>query len=73
MDFLARCGNLSEAREVFEAALAYRNDIDLFGEEIDPDTGDVLGNFPQGFTHLGVINAELSLRGSNKRAPKLDR
>jgi len=61
-DFLARGGKLSEARKVFEAALAYANDVDLFAEEIDPETGDALGNFPQGFTHLGVINAALALR-----------
>src|SRR5438067_1787870 len=61
-DFLARGGDLSEARKVFEAALAYANDVDLFAEEIDPETGDALGNFPQGFTHLGVINAALALR-----------
>ena len=67
VDFLARSGNLTEAREVFEAALAYANDVDLFAEEIDPETGDALGNFPQGFTHLGLINAALSLRGSNRR------
>jgi GH15 family glucan-1,4-alpha-glucosidase len=65
VDFLARCGKLAEARDVFEAALAYGNDVDLFGEEIDPETGDALGNFPQGFTHLGIINAALSLRGNN--------
>jgi GH15 family glucan-1,4-alpha-glucosidase len=65
VDFLARCGNLAEARDVFEAALAYGNDVDLFGEEIDPETGDALGNFPQAFTHLGIINAALSLRGNS--------
>jgi len=70
--FLARCGKLTEAHEVFEAALAYGNDVDLFGEEIDPETGDTLGNFPQAFTHLGVINAALSLRDSNGRVPKLE-
>jgi alpha,alpha-trehalase len=58
---------VSAAREVFEAALGYANDVDLFAEEIDPKTGDALGNFPQGFTHLGLINAALSLRGSNTR------
>jgi GH15 family glucan-1,4-alpha-glucosidase len=67
VDFLARSGNVSAAREVFEAALGYANDVDLFAEEIDPKTGDALGNFPQGFTHLGLINAALSLRGSNTR------
>jgi len=62
--FLARSGNLSEAHEIFKAALDYANDVDLFAEEIDPETGDALGNFPQGFTHLGVINAALTLRDS---------
>jgi alpha,alpha-trehalase len=67
-DFLARSGDFSGARDVFEAALAYANDLDLFSEEIDPETGDALGNFPQAFTHLGVINAALSLRDGEKRA-----
>jgi GH15 family glucan-1,4-alpha-glucosidase len=60
-DFLARSGKLQEAHEVFEVALSYANDVDLFAEEIDPETSDALGNFPQAFTHLGVINAALSL------------
>jgi GH15 family glucan-1,4-alpha-glucosidase len=74
VDFLARGGGtLEEARRVFEAALGYANDVGLFAEEIDPETGDALGNFPQAFTHLGVINAALSLRDSNERAHKLNR
>lgn len=68
VDFLARCGKIAEARDVFEAALHYGNDVDLFGEEIDPETGDALGNFPQGFTHLGIINVALSFRGNNSGA-----
>jgi GH15 family glucan-1,4-alpha-glucosidase len=67
-DFLARSGNRSEARETFEAALEYANDVDLFAEEIDPESGAALGNFPQAFTHLGVINAALSLC-DNQKAP----
>jgi GH15 family glucan-1,4-alpha-glucosidase len=63
VDFLARRGGtLQDARAAFESAMAYANDVDLFAEEIDPETGDALGNFPQAFTHLGLINAALSLR-----------
>jgi GH15 family glucan-1,4-alpha-glucosidase len=72
-DFLARSGKLHEGREVFEAALDNANDVDLFAEEIDPETGDALGNFPQAFTHLGVINAALSLRDSEARARTVGR
>lgn len=72
VDFLARAGKLPEAREFFEASLRYANDLDLFAEEVDPETGDALGNFPQAFTHLGVINAALSLRDAEGRALKLD-
>jgi GH15 family glucan-1,4-alpha-glucosidase len=60
--FLARSGHLSEAHEIFTAALGYANDVDLFAEQIDAETGDALGNFPQGFTHLGVIDAALAFR-----------
>ena len=72
-DFLALSGNLSEAAEVFEAALGYANNVDLLAEEIDPESGEALGNFPQGFTHLGLINAALSLHDSEKRAHESER
>jgi len=61
VDFLAHAGKTAEANEVFEAALRYANDVDLFAEEIEPDTGEAMGNFPQAFTHLGIINAALAL------------
>jgi GH15 family glucan-1,4-alpha-glucosidase len=61
-EFLARGGgSLKQARDQFDQSLTYANDIGLFAEEIDPTTGDALGNFPQAFTHMGLINAALSL------------
>ena len=49
------------ATQAFEHLLSYANDVGLFAEEIDPDTGAALGNFPQAFTHIGLINAALTL------------
>ena len=54
-------GTADEARALFERLCDYGNDVGLFGEEIDPETGAALGNFPQAFTHVGLINAALSL------------
>ena len=50
------------ARDAFERLLSYRNDLGLLAEEIDPETGDALGNFPQAFTHVGLISAAISLQ-----------
>ncbi|HEY0839591.1 MAG TPA: glycoside hydrolase family 15 protein, partial [Vulgatibacter sp.] len=62
-EFLARGGGtLAEARTTFEDLLRYGNDLGLFSEEIDPRSGGSLGNFPQGFTHVGLINAALAIR-----------
>jgi GH15 family glucan-1,4-alpha-glucosidase len=52
---------MEEAQELFERLCGYANDVGLFAEEIDPATGDALGNFPQAFTHIGLINAALTL------------
>ena len=54
-------GSVDEARQLFERLCGYANDIGLFAEEIDPRTGAALGNFPQAFTHVGLINAGISL------------
>jgi GH15 family glucan-1,4-alpha-glucosidase len=57
----AKGGDLSGATEAFERMLGDTNDVGLFAEETDPDTGAALGNFPQAFTHVGLINAALTL------------
>ncbi len=54
-------GSVDEARQLFERLCGYANDVGLFAEEIDPKTGAALGNFPQAFTHVGLINAGISL------------
>jgi GH15 family glucan-1,4-alpha-glucosidase len=55
-------GALKQAKELFGNLLKYGNDLGLYGEEIDAETGAALGNFPQAFTHIGLIGAALSIR-----------
>jgi GH15 family glucan-1,4-alpha-glucosidase len=62
VDALARTGDIEGATVGFERLLAYANDVGLYGEEIDPETGAALGNFPQAFTHVGLIDAALTLQ-----------
>jgi GH15 family glucan-1,4-alpha-glucosidase len=54
---LAVSGEPARAREVFARAAAFVNDVGLLAEEVDPRTGELLGNFPQAFSHIGLINA----------------
>jgi GH15 family glucan-1,4-alpha-glucosidase len=63
---LACRGDIAEAKRLFEHLLSFANDLGLFGEEIDPKTGNTLGNFPQAFTHVGLINAALALQRAEK-------
>ncbi len=58
---LARQGRVDEAEQAFEKLLDYANDVGLYAEKIEPDTGAALGNFPQAFTHVGVINAAVTI------------
>jgi GH15 family glucan-1,4-alpha-glucosidase len=60
VDALTRSGRLEDAQLVFEKMLTYANHVGLFSEEIGL-TGDQLGNFPQAFTHLALINAAVAL------------
>jgi len=58
---LALRNELDAAVQLFEHLLSFANDIGLFAEEIDPDSGAALGNFPQAFTHVGLVNAALAI------------
>jgi GH15 family glucan-1,4-alpha-glucosidase len=58
---LARQGQREEAIEVFDRAVSTGNDLGLFSEEFGPRTGEMLGNFPQGLSHLSHISAALAL------------
>jgi pentatricopeptide repeat protein len=60
VDSLARAGQLEKARNTFEKMLTYANHVGLFSEEIAL-TGEQIGNFPQAFTHLALIDAALTL------------
>lgn len=65
---LAKAGEARRATELFEHVLGYANDVNLLAEEIDPVTGDLLGNFPQAFSHLGLIQAAMNLRAARLEA-----
>ena len=54
---LALAGQPTRARTVFERAATFVNDVGLLAEEVDPTSGELLGNFPQAFSHIGFINA----------------
>jgi GH15 family glucan-1,4-alpha-glucosidase len=60
VECLARAGDLKQARFIFEKALGFANHLGLYAEELGP-RGEHLGNFPQAFTHLGLISAAFDL------------
>lgn len=61
VEALARLGYIVEAEEAFEKMLSYSNHVGLFSEDIDPRTGAQLGNFPQTYSHVGIINSAFAI------------
>jgi GH15 family glucan-1,4-alpha-glucosidase len=68
-DNFALQGRLDEAEELFERALSTRNDLGLFAEEWDTETRRQLGNFPQAFTHVALVNSAFSLDRQHHATP----
>ena len=65
---LCAIGRIDEAQERFEALLGYASPLGLLAEELDPKTGMQLGNFPQAFSHIGLINAAVALEKARSSA-----
>ncbi len=73
VDVLALSGRVEEAEKVFTNLLKYVSPLGLLAEEVDPDTGEQLGNFPQAFSHIGLINSALYLgraKGKQQMGPE---
>ncbi|MFF4468790.1 glycoside hydrolase family 15 protein [Streptomyces sp. NPDC001599] len=62
-DALHATGRTKEARKLFERLVGLANDVGLLAEEYDPVSGHQLGNFPQAFSHVGLVNTALALFG----------
>jgi GH15 family glucan-1,4-alpha-glucosidase len=65
---LALADQVDRARVVFERAAAFANELGLLAEEVDPETGELLGNFPQAFSHIGLVNAAWAISEAERRA-----
>jgi GH15 family glucan-1,4-alpha-glucosidase len=72
VDCLQLLGRGDEAREMFERLLALRNDLGLLSEEYDPRAKRQLGNFPQAFSHVALVNSARALSGKSGSAAPLD-
>jgi alpha,alpha-trehalase len=64
---LALAGEVDRARATFERAIAAINDVGLLAEEVDPRTGEMIGNYPQAFSHIGLVNAAWAITEAEAR------
>jgi GH15 family glucan-1,4-alpha-glucosidase len=64
---MALSGQTERARVVFERAAAFVNDVGLLAEEVDADAGELLGNFPQALSHVGLVNAAWAISEAERR------
>jgi GH15 family glucan-1,4-alpha-glucosidase len=68
----ALAGELEAATATFERAVAAINDVGLLAEEVDPASGEMIGNFPQAFSHIGLINAAWAISQAQQRTARRD-
>ena len=68
-DNLIKLGEVNEARKLFDAAMGCANDLGLLSEEFDANTGEMLGNFPQAFSHMAMINTAVQLQQATGGSP----
>jgi GH15 family glucan-1,4-alpha-glucosidase len=73
VDNLALQGQVVPAQHLFERLTSHGNDLGLFSEELDPDSGELLGNFPQALTHLAIVNAAAHLERATQNRGALAR
>ncbi|MGH2818351.1 MAG: glycoside hydrolase family 15 protein [Actinomycetota bacterium] len=62
----ALAGQIDKAKTTFERAIAFVNDLGLLAEEVDPETKELLGNYPQAFSHIGLVNAAWAIAQAEK-------
>ncbi|MGE5467587.1 MAG: glycoside hydrolase family 15 protein, partial [Ignavibacteria bacterium] len=60
-DYRARAGEAAQAARLFERRLGFANDLGLYSEQFDPTTATALGNFPQAYTHSGLVTAAMAI------------
>jgi GH15 family glucan-1,4-alpha-glucosidase len=68
----ALAGELDEATATFERAVTELNDVGLLAEEVDPASSEMIGNFPQAFSHIGLINAAWAIAQARLRNVRQD-
>jgi len=72
LDCLVHAGRLDEAEWLLERILTFANDVGLYAEEVDPSTGEALGNFPQAFTHMALVSSCSYLEAAKRGFIPLD-